>query len=288
MSRTPDRSQEPPALQPRGEGTTDPDQAADSPVSAADRLRSHGYTTTEGLTAATCRSCGATIPAGQARCRFCLTHRLGDTASDEHTSPEQTLCGIICLLVEAPSLHGAVAKGAAAVTLLTTGPTATAIDDCTLIYELEDDPAPQLTDQWPALPVSAAVTSTIGEQLRAAVRRRIGEGSAAEATTGESVLYDEQGQAVQTTARLETLYRTATESVWLVPAIAVKTQSDRQASDNATAIGPAKTSLECHRCGERTKHRFRDRESGPAEPWSGHPIWECRRCGTVRHGPEPQ
>jgi hypothetical protein len=59
-------------------------------------------------------------------------------------SSEQTLRGVVQFLVESGTFYGAVAKGAAAATLLTSGHDES-VDDCTLIYDLDDEPAPQLT-----------------------------------------------------------------------------------------------------------------------------------------------
>lgn len=64
--------------------------------------------------------------------------------------------GVIHFLVESGTFYGAVTKGAAAATLLTSGRDEP-IDDCTLIYDLDDEPAPQLTERWPTLPAAVEV-----------------------------------------------------------------------------------------------------------------------------------
>ncbi len=67
-----------------------------------------------------CSSCGASITANRTKYRFCLTNHL-DGTSDESPTPDTgwILLHIVHLLVEASTFYTAVAKGAAAATLLT-------------------------------------------------------------------------------------------------------------------------------------------------------------------------
>lgn len=86
--------------------------------------------------------------------------------------PSQTLRVVIQFLVESGTFYGAVAKGAVATTLLTLGHDEP-VDDCTLIYDLDDEPAPQLTERGPTLPTAAEVTAAAGDALLSAARERI-------------------------------------------------------------------------------------------------------------------
>ena len=66
--------------------------------------------------------------------------------------------------------YGAVAKGSTAANLLSASEAEPAVDDYTLIYDLDEAPARQLTEQWPSLPDAVQRDSAEGEQLLAAAR----------------------------------------------------------------------------------------------------------------------
>ncbi len=88
-----------------------------------------------------CRSCGASVPVGQTKCRFCLTNCLGDEATGTDEPADATLLGIVHLVVELITFYGAVAKGGAAANLLTSNKTEPAVDDYMLLYDLDEVPA---------------------------------------------------------------------------------------------------------------------------------------------------
>nr|WP_312621581.1 hypothetical protein [Haloarcula sp. 1CSR25-25] len=188
------------ALRPLGEATHVPDDQLASSSGEPRRQRSGGVDAgypddpTEGETE--CDSCGASIPAGQSKCRFCLTNHL-EAADDQDTSTaEQTLLHIIHIVVEASTFYGAVGKGSAAATLLAKGDDDPELDDCKLIYDLDEEPAPQLVDQWPSLPSATRVTSECGNQLLAAARERTAWTETTQSRhDGEhaTFLYDETG-----------------------------------------------------------------------------------------------
>ena len=69
------------------------------------------------------------------------------------------------LVVESTTFYGAVAKGGAAATLLAANEADPAVDDYTLIYDLDEAPARQLAEQWPSLPDAVQVSSAEGERL---------------------------------------------------------------------------------------------------------------------------
>lgn len=135
-------------LRPTGEASHIPD-AQLSEECDADPERQRVATSTGGYpdepsdAGAECQSCGASIPAGLTKCRFCLTNHLGDTAADTtDTAQEPTLVGIVFMLVESTTFFGAAAKGAAAGNLLVASETEEAIDEYRPIYDLEEKPAP--------------------------------------------------------------------------------------------------------------------------------------------------
>ena len=65
-----------------------------------------------------------------------------------------------------------MAKGSAAATLLSKPNKDPAVDECLMIYDLDEEPAVQLADRWPSLPEAVRVTFAGGRQLLAAVRDR--------------------------------------------------------------------------------------------------------------------
>ncbi|MDQ2051649.1 hypothetical protein RBH26_14310 [Natronolimnohabitans sp. A-GB9] len=286
-------------LRPTGEASDVPDETlSECNDGEPDRQRvataTTGYPDTPAETDTECRSCGAPIPADQTKCLFCLTNHLENSSSEtDAPAPEWTLLGVVHMLVESSTFYGAVAKGGAAATLLASSVTGSTVDDCMIIYDLEDGPVAQLTNQWPVLPAAVQIKSADGEQLLAAARDRTrwsdqphpAADSDHEPTT---YLYDEGGTGIRDEQRLTTLLDNAGDDAWLVPAIALQQAPQERETENQDSGIPTKERLECHQCGRTTDHRFSDHESVPDETWTGHAIWECQVCGTPRYGPNPE
>ncbi|MDQ2055232.1 hypothetical protein [Halobellus sp. H-GB7] len=239
-----------------------------------------------------CSSCGASIPANRTKCRFCLSNHLDGTSDDSCTpDTEWTLLHVDHLLVEASTFYAAVAKGAAAATLLTKADRDPAIDDCQLIYDLNAEPAAQLTEQWPSLPEAVRVTSESGEQLLAAARERTGRTKPNQSRSDgahTTFLYNEGGHNVREEDRLTALLESAEDDVWLVPAIALQRSVDGDHSENQQPSVPSKTRLGCRSCDRTTEHQFQEFESIPVDEWAGQAMWECQVCQSPRHGPDPE
>jgi len=284
-------------LRPLGESTHVPDDelSGRGNVGRVERNRKEeleSYPNRVRSTRSECSSCGASIPANRTKCRFCLSNHL-DGASDDSCTPdtEGTLLHIVHLLVEASTFYAAVAKGAAAATLLTKANRDPAVDDCQLIYDLDTKPAAQLTDKWPSLPEAARVTSESGDQLLTAVRERTGQTVSTRSRcegAHTTFLYDEGGHDVSEKSRLTGLLERAESDVWLVPAIALQRSVDREHSEGLRPNVPSKTRLECRKCGRMTENQFQECESFPADEWSVQPMWECQGCQSPRHGPDPE
>ena len=282
-------------LRPLGEASRTPDQHLDDRSTAARRQRSGpgetGYSGPFTTDKVECRVCGAPIPASQTKCRFCLSNHLGDTSTaTTETSQETTLAGIVFAIVESPTFYGAVAKGAAAGNLLVTSETE-GITEHRLIYDLTEEPASQLVDQWPSLPDAAKVASEAGEQLLTAIQDRMNDqehSTFAGAQEAKAYLYDETGDALLDESRLDTMLENADDPMWLVPGIALRESSEDSDQDRRPSSLPTRVQLECHHCGSETGHRFNTYESLPDDTWSGQPIWECQVCGTGRYGPAPE
>ncbi|MGB9963021.1 hypothetical protein ACOZ32_12590 (plasmid) [Halobacterium sp. MBLA0001] len=282
------------ALRPLGEATHVPDdQLTDGSEPRRQRTGDvdAGYPDdpTEGETE--CASCRASIPAGQSKCRFCLTNHLEGADDQDTSNAERTLLHVIQLLVEASTFYCAVGRGSAAATLLAKGDDDPVVDDCKLIYDLDEEPAPQLVDQWPSLPSATRVTSECGNQLLAAARHRTPWTKTTQSCRDDkhaTFLYDESGSGIRDEERLVTLREDADDDVWLVPAIALQESVDKTDTAQPRRERPNRTHLECRECGRETKHRFRESETVPDDEWTGQPMWECQRCGTPRYGPEPE
>ncbi|WP_254525949.1 hypothetical protein [Natrinema caseinilyticum] len=284
-------------LRPTGEASHIPDETLSEvddgePDQQRIETSTTGYPDIPTETDTECRSCGAPIPTDQTKCLFCLTNHLEDRSSEiDGPATEWTLLGVVHMFVESSTFYGAVAKGAAAATLLASNPTESTVDVCTIIYDLEDEPAAQLADRWPVLPAAARISSTGGEQLLAAARDRTAwtDQSAVDSDCEPTTyLYDEGGSGIRDEQRLATVLDNAGDDAWLVPAIALQQTPDKREPEHQDSLIPTKERLECHQCGRTTDHRFSAHESVPDETWTGHAIWECQVCGTPRYGPSPE
>jgi len=130
-------------LRPIGEASHIPDEKlSECGDSAAHRQRvattEKGYPNDATESNTECRSCGASVPDGQTKCRFCLTNHLESDAASTNESASTTFLGIIHLIVESTTFYGAVAKGGAAANLLSANQAEPAVDDYTLIYDLDE------------------------------------------------------------------------------------------------------------------------------------------------------
>lgn len=283
-------------LRPLGEATHIPDDTLSSSGSGEPRRQRAGivdvgYPDDTMATTAECASCGTSIPAGQTKCRFCLTNHL-DAPTDAQDTPDSecNLLHVIHALVESRTFYGAVAKGSAAASLLAKDSSNPAVDDCQLIYDLDEEPAAQLTDQWPSLPSATQVSSECGEQLLAAARERTTWTDTMKSHhDGEhaTFLYDETGCGIRGEERLVTLLENADGDIWLAPAIALQRCSKDTGTESPRHASPNRDHLECRECNRETEQRFNGFEGVPDDEWTGQPMWECQVCGTPRYGPEP-
>jgi hypothetical protein len=239
-----------------------------------------------------CRSCGAPIPATQTKCQFCLTNHLdGSPSEGDGVATERTFVGIVHLVVESTTFYGAVAKGSAACSLLAQNNDESTVDECELIYDLDEDPADVLTRRWGELSAAVRIPSDRGQQLLETARGRTRwmDDTAGCDDEHATALYDESGSGIRDRRHLETLLEGGDRDLWLVPAIALRedTEPSRRAATERVRRTPTRRSLHCWACDRDTAHSFLDYERGPPEDWAGQPMWECRICGTPRHGPRP-
>jgi len=279
-------------LRPTGEASHIPDTRLDDGFEGSPRRQrvattTGGYPDAPAAAGGECRSCGASVPDGQTKCRFCLTNHLGSEATSTDEVGMTTFLGIVHLVVESTTFYGAVAKGGAAAKLLSANDAEPAVDDYTLIYDLDEAPARQLAEQWPSLPDAVQVSSGGGERLLSAARDRTGwhgqEASEREEQPSTR-LYDQRGNGIRDESRLEAVLDDADDAVWLVPAIALTESAGEIAAESQVSSVPTTQELDCQNCGRATDHRFKTHKSVPDEMWTGQPIWECRMCGSVRYG----
>lgn len=280
-------------LRPTGEASHIPDQRLDDGCEGAPRRQrvatsSGGYPDAPTVADGECRSCGASVPDGQTKCRFCLTNHLGSDATSTDESASTTYLGIVHLVVESTTFYGAVAKGGAAAKLLSANEAEPAVDNYTLIYDLDEAPARQLAEQWPSLPDAVQVSSEEGEGLLSAACDRTGwygQEASERQEQAPTRLYDQRGNGIRDPSRLTEILDDADDTVWLVPAIALSESTGGAAADRQVSSVPTTQELDCQNCGRATDHRFKTHESVPDEAWTGQPIWECRVCGSARYGP---
>jgi hypothetical protein len=280
-------------LRPTDEASHIPDTRLDDGCEGAPRRQrvatnAGGYPDAPTATDGECRSCGASVPDGQTKCRFCLTNHLGSDATSTDETASTTVLGIVHLVVESTTFYGAVAKGGAAANLLSANEAEPAVDDYTLIYDLDEAPARQLAGQWPSLPGAVQVSSAGGEQLLRAARDRTGwhgKGATAQQQQPPTRLYDQRGGGIRDASRLDAILDDTDDATWLIPAMVLTESAREDEPDSQVASVRTTEQLDCQNCGRATDHRFKTHESVPDGAWTGQPIWECRVCGTARYGP---
>jgi ribosomal protein L40E len=280
-------------LRPTGEASHVPDTRLDDGYEGDPRRQrvatsAGGYPDAPTTTDGECRSCGASVPDGQTKCRFCLTNHLGSDATSTDETASTTFLGIVHLVVESTTFYGAVAKGGATANLLSANEAEPAVDDYTLIYDLDEAPARQLAEQWPSLPDAVQVSSAEGERLLSAARDRTGwhgQEASERQEQGPTRLYDQRGDGIRDASGLDAVLDDAADAVWLVPAMALTESTGEAAADRQVSSVPTTQELDCRNCGRATDHRFKTHESIPDEAWTGQPIWECQVCGAARYGP---
>ncbi|RLM49192.1 hypothetical protein [Halorubrum sp. Atlit-28R] len=288
-----DRYQDFEELRPTGEASHIPDTRLDDGCEGSPRRQrvatsSGGYSDVPTAADGECRSCGASVPDGQTKCRFCLTNHLGSDATRTDEAASTTCLGIGHLVVESTTFYGAVAKGGAAANFLSANEAEPAIDDYTLLYDLDEAPARQLSEQWPSLPDAVQVSSAEGERLLSAARDRTGwhgQGVSKYQEQAPTRLYDQRGDGIRDASCLDAVLADADDAVWLVPAIALTESAGEAGADRQALSVPTTQELECQTCGRATDHQFKTHESVPDAAWTGQPIWECRVCGSARYGP---
>ncbi len=101
---------------------------------------------------------------------FLIGASVGRDEEQSTSATEWTLLHVVHLVIEASTFYSAIAKGAAAAALLSKADRDLAVDDCQPIYDLDEEPAPQLADKWPSLPAATRIKTNRGAQLQVRAR----------------------------------------------------------------------------------------------------------------------
>jgi len=279
------------AFQPRGEATHVPDRSLESRDESYGRLDGTGYPNAGESMSKACRGCGQPIPGDQRKCATCLEHHIESvgTTGDEHTAPT-AVPRVIFAVVEATCDYTALAKGAAACTLLQRR-RVNPLEDCQLIDDVTETPADTLHDTWDELPAAVRIETEQGRKLLSVATKHIDRAEEGGHSDGErtlSRLYDESGHSVLNREQIESWTDTADGEYWLISILG----AEKHPAENRTKPPKSQRSntehIHCRRCEETTPHRFSDHEQLPEEAEDGNPIWQCQACGTARFGPAPE
>jgi hypothetical protein len=238
-----------------------------------------------------CRGCGQPIPANHRKCATCLEHHIEPVDTNIGEQPAQTpVPRVIFAVVEATCDYTALAKGAAACTLLQQRE-ATPLGDCQLIDDVAETPATALRDTWGDLPPAVRIESEKGAQLLSVALKHTDCADRNDHEDGEQSLprlYDESGRGILNEEQVESWTDTADAERWLIPIIGVEQQSAENHTKRRKFRGPNTVHIHCRCCEETTEHRFSGYEQLPEEAWDGHPIWQCQTCRATRFGPAPE
>ena len=271
-------------FRPYGEATQVPDpQLETDHAEYGDGIPERDYPAGNDRDTDTCQTCEWAIPRTESQCRFCLEQDV--SVPDSTSAPrEQSLHGIICLLVPSQSSRGALAKGTAAARLLQKSHSSR-IDECTLIAALEQSLGEPLRTRWGHLPDVVPATGS-REDGFVAKARSVSLWSASPSAEGSfSRWYDAAGTQITEDSRREQLL--SDSETWVVPAIAVRRASADSSPPQSSSASTTRQLLRCQSCGEQTPHRFDLRDDGPPTVWAGEPIWRCSVCRTPQYGPDP-
>lgn len=275
-------------FRPPGEATVVSDHHLEQDHDSRDHLESREYPGRPEPASATCRGCGGVIPPGRSKCASCLREHVEPLDADAETpAVEWEFQRLVVAVVEASSDYAAIAKGAAACTLISRC-TTEQIDRCQLVYDFDEPPSAFLTERWGDLPAVTRADSDAGRGLLATARQRTTRGRENDADRDRTTyLYDEAGDGVQTPDLFDTLERNTTDPIWLVPALGLQrvSHSRRKPDRESSLSGPRRATLQCHRCEEHTPHSFAGHDAVPDARVPDVPIWTCDACGMPRHGP---
>ncbi len=271
-------------FRPYGEATQIPDvQLEPNHTEHGDAIPERDYPVGDDIDTDICQTCERAIPRTQSQCRFCLEQDVSgpDSASE---SREQSLHGIICLLVTSQSSRGAVAKGTAAARLLQRSHSST-IDECTPIAALEQSLAEPLQTRWGHLPDVVPATGSRADGFVEKARTVPLWSDSPSAEGSASRWYDAAGTQITEGSRREQLL--SDPKTWVVPAFALRRTSVDTSPSQPMSTSLTRQLLRCQSCSEQTPHRFDSREDSPPAAWTGGAIWRCSVCRTPQYGPDP-
>jgi hypothetical protein len=178
------------------------------------------------------------------------------------------------------------------------------------VYDLPEEPAKTLTDEWGDLPDVAVADGEIGGNLlETAIEKTWGNDT--QVDPDESHLYDSNGNQITDLATIEELQETAAETgddLFLVPALELspdnsKSIAEKEAERKRKRINKASTleQMSCWNCGGLRKFSFNGYDGVPRpgtdnhdkdgededDEQKGQPMWSCTNCGAGKYGPDP-
>lgn len=175
------------------------------------------------------------------------------------------------------------------------------------VYDLPEEPAKTLTEEWGDLPDVAAADGKIGATLlETAIEKTWSGGDHVD--PDESHLYTSSGDPITDPATIEELQETAEETdndLFLVPALELgpdhpKSIAEKEAERRRKRISKASTreQMSCWECGGLREFSFVGYDGVPSTEsdsrdededveQKGQPVWSCSNCGAGKHGPDP-
>ena len=287
VRRNPNRERDREAYRPRGEATREPDHVRrrERDRESGDELESVGYPAATGAATATCRGCGQSIPRDQEKCESCLREHVEplDTGRDDGERETEFLHVIVAAVTARTDL-AALAKGAATCSLLADD-LDEPISETELVNDLDETPARVFTTRWGDLPGVIRADSDTGARLLDQLQDRMTADTGEAGSKQTTYLYDWTGAGVSDVESLSERRQSTERPLWLVPALGFRPVQQTEGARRSRVSTPRQRSLDCRECDRETEHHFQTTETVPASEWSGQPIWECRVCGSARHGP---
>ncbi|WP_211312978.1 hypothetical protein [Halarchaeum salinum] len=286
MTRHPDCRRDDEAFQPHGEATREPDHVLEQNGDPRDRLAGTDYPETQ-ESPSTCPGCGQSVPLARETCRSCRHERATQSeANEDDGEVKMEFLHLVFTVVAARTETAALAKGTAAHSFLVEKGD-TAVHECELVANSDGSPSRTITNHWGDLPDVVQVESDVGERLLHQACSRTQWEDDTDSGGHATYLYDRAGTSINSQQRLSAVREQAADPLWLVPALALQQPSRPDDTGRQSSATPTRETLMCRCCERETRHRFRGVETSPADKWAGQPIWDCRVCGTSRHGPDP-
>ena len=139
--------------------------------------------------------------------------------AEQSTARDWAFCHLVILVIDAPTESDAVVAGREVYHRMT-GCESTPFDEFQLVTDFDAPPSTFLTDRWGHLPGITSVTSVAADRLVDRAISRTGKATSHCPLDGhDTYLYDRSGDGIRSWQQFGQLIGTASDRVWLVPAI---------------------------------------------------------------------